>query len=87
MFSSTYPKTMITHFLDMPLEAITAFWGLSRKTVKGASAGKFMHVESCYSESFGLLCLSLADLKIMRVLPQPWLCSVIVYLMMINAEQ
>ena len=36
---------------------------------------------------FGLLCLSPADLKIMRVLPQPWLCSVIVYLMLINAEQ
>ena len=50
-------RTFIVHSLSMSWKAKARFLGLSRETVSRTSSGKFLHVESCYPESFGVLCL------------------------------
>ena len=48
---------LIMHFAALSWGAITRFFGFLRETLTHASSGKFLHVESCYPESFGFFCL------------------------------
>ena len=48
---------LIMHFAALSWGAITRFFGFLRETLTHASSGKFLHVESCYLESFGFFCL------------------------------
>ena len=48
-------RTMIAHFVAMWWAEITPFLGLSRETLTRTSCGKFLRVESCFSESFWVL--------------------------------
>ena len=46
---------LIMHFAALSWGAITRFFGFLRETLTHASSGKFLHVESCYLESFVFL--------------------------------
>ena len=48
------------------VRAYSAFFDLSQETVPRALSGKFLHGESCYLESFGILCLWFPVSQVLR---------------------